>query len=116
MVPKEAVAAIVPESWPNWGLGTKEEVAPRPPEANMLGANGVNRYVLTPGKPNENVGQACQPGLSRRAYSFFGPAARDGTPAGTGQPARGGWRQEPSPRLVTGASRGLKLPPAFGRG
>ena len=38
-VTKEAMAGIVHESWLEWGLGAEEDLAPRPPEADMLAAH-----------------------------------------------------------------------------
>ena len=33
------MAGIVPKSWLEWGIGGERDLAPRPPEADMLAAH-----------------------------------------------------------------------------
>ena len=48
-VTKEAMAGIIPESWLEWSPGANGDLAPRPPEADMLAAHDAvitTRYFV----------------------------------------------------------------------
>lgn len=82
------MSSIVPEFRLDWGLGTEEDAAPVAPRGRR--ADGALDAITSDSrKAQQKVGQARQPGPSRRAHIFSVPAARDGPPAGTGLPARG---------------------------
>ena len=101
-VPKEVMVGIVPYSWLDWGLGT-EETPPQGPQRSTCACCARRELPESPNK----IEQARQPGPSRRAYSFVGPAARGGKTAETGQNVR----EDKDSRFL-----GLELPPAFRRG
>ena len=87
-VTKEAIAGIVPESWLEWGLGAEGDLASRPPEADMLAAHDA---VTTnhPRKAQQKFWKLVKPGTICFPHSLAGTAARDSTPAETGDPLGG---------------------------
>ena len=54
-VSKEAMAGIVSESWPEWGLGAEGDQAPRTPEADMLAAHDA--FTTNSTKAQQKLGK-----------------------------------------------------------
>ena len=55
-VSQEAMAGIAPESWLEWGPGAEGDLAPRPPEADMLAAHDAVTTISR--KAQQKFGQS----------------------------------------------------------
>ena len=92
------MAGIVPESWLKWGIGAEGDLAPRPPEADMLAAHDAvttnSREAQQKLSKLVNQGRHTLPTLLRRRNHLRQHAPPDRASRWVGP------RSKPSPRLA----------------